>query len=51
MGREFFLKKKIDDWVSVLGWDVGVDLGSSNALIFLKDRGIVIDEPMIMARI
>jgi len=51
MGKGFFLKRKIDDWVSVLGWDVGVDLGSSNALIFLKDRGVVIDEPMMMARI
>ncbi|MBP9817588.1 rod shape-determining protein [Candidatus Shapirobacteria bacterium] len=32
-------------------WEIGVDLGSSNTLIILKDRGIVVDEPALIARI
>ncbi len=33
-----------------LSWDIGIDLGSSNTLIYLKDRGVVIDEPTMLAR-
>ncbi|MBN1778820.1 MAG: rod shape-determining protein [Candidatus Buchananbacteria bacterium] len=29
--------------------DVGIDLGTSNTLIYLKDRGIVVSEPSIVA--
>jgi len=47
--RRFFLNK-VNDFLSLFGWDIGVDLGSSNALVYLKDRGVVIDEPMMMAR-
>lgn len=42
----FFLK----DLLTSLSWDVGIDLGSSNTLIYLKDRGVVIDEPTMLAR-
>jgi len=31
-------------------WDMGVDLGSSMTRIYLKERGIVIDEPTMLAR-
>lgn len=34
-----------------LGWQVGVDIGSSNTRILVKDKGIVIDEPTLLARI
>ncbi len=30
---------------------MGVDLGSSNTRVFVKDKGIVIDEPTLLARI
>ncbi|HEV3245534.1 MAG TPA: rod shape-determining protein [Candidatus Paceibacterota bacterium] len=37
---------------SVLGWfsnDIGIDLGTANTLVWVKDRGIVINEPSIVA--
>lgn len=40
----------ISNIISNFCWDIGVDLGSSNTLIFLKDRGVVIDEPTMLAR-
>ncbi len=29
--------------------DIGVDLGTANCLVFVRDRGIVIDEPSVVA--
>ena len=29
--------------------DIGIDLGSSNTLIYVKDRGIVVNEPCVVA--
>ncbi|MBU4453339.1 rod shape-determining protein, partial [Patescibacteria group bacterium] len=29
--------------------DLGIDLGTSNTVIYVKDRGIVINEPSIVA--
>jgi len=34
-----------------LGWSVGVDLGTANTLVYVKDRGVVIDEPTVVARL
>lgn len=34
----------------LLSWDVGIDLGSSNTLIYLRERGVIIDEPTMLAR-
>ncbi len=34
-----------------LYWDIGVDLGSSMTRIYLKERGVVIDEPTMLVRI
>lgn len=48
-----FIFKKIDflrNLFESLSWDIGIDLGSSNTLIYLKERGIVIDEPTMLAR-
>ncbi len=41
---------KIGNVLALLSWDIGVDLGSSNVLVYLKDRGVVIDEPSVVAR-
>ena len=41
----------IREFLSNFYWDIGVDLGSSNSLVLLKDRGIVIDEPTMIARL
>ena len=37
---------------TVLGWfsnDIGIDLGTANTLVYVKGRGIVINEPSIVA--
>lgn len=44
------IKEKMVDFVGLLSWDIGIDLGTNNTLIYLKDRGIVIDEPTMIAR-
>lgn len=43
-------KTNFSNILSLLSWDIGVDLGSSNMRVYLKDRGIVIDEPSVVAR-
>jgi rod shape-determining protein MreB len=45
------LPKEWDAIRSNFSWDIGVDLGSSNTLIYLRDRGVVIDEPTMVSRI
>ena len=29
--------------------DIGIDLGTANILIYLKDRGIILNEPSLVA--
>ena len=48
--------KKADKWVSpfeklALWWayDVGIDLGTTNVLIYIKGKGVVLDEPAYVA--
>lgn len=49
--------KKLKDWSwpgwqglkQMVGSDVGIDLGTSTTLIYIKDHGIVITEPTIVA--
>lgn len=45
------VSKKWSELISTFSWDIGVDLGSTNILIYLKGRGVVIDEPTMIARI
>ncbi len=33
----------------MLGKDIGIDLGTANSLIYIKDQGIVLNEPSIVA--
>jgi rod shape-determining protein MreB len=44
------IKDKAKSFISGFSWDVGVDLGSSNTLVYLKDRGVIIDEPTMLVR-
>lgn len=30
--------------------DIGIDLGTANTLIYIKDKGIVVNEPSVIAR-
>lgn len=41
----------LDSVVRRLGSDVGVDLGTANTLVFVRERGIVIREPSVIARL
>ena len=50
MNKLVLIKKKIRDFGGLFSWEMGVDLGSNNTLIYLKDRGVVIDEPTMIAR-
>jgi rod shape-determining protein MreB len=46
----FGFKEKFDKFMANFSWEIGVDLGSSNILIYLKDRGVIVDEPTMLAR-
>ncbi len=41
--------KFLDSFLGRFGKDVGVDLGTSNTLVYVKERGIVIDQPSVVA--
>lgn len=45
------IRQKIADWLANFYWDIGVDLGTSNTLFYLRDRGVVIDEPTMLSRL
>ena len=51
MSKFVLLNNKIKDFWSLFSWEIGVDLGSSNTLINLKDRGVIVDEPTMIARL
>ncbi len=36
-------------WFGKLSRDVGIDLGTKNTLVYVKDKGIVINEPSVVA--
>lgn len=41
---------KLFEWLlSRFSVDVGIDLGTANTLVFVRDRGIVLDEPSVVA--
>ena len=38
-----------DFFLNVIGRDMGIDLGTANTLVFVKNRGIILNEPSIVA--
>jgi rod shape-determining protein MreB len=38
-----------DNWFQFLGRDMAVDLGTANTLVYVRGRGIVLDEPSVVA--
>jgi len=42
---------RVGDFWANFYWDIGVDLGSSNIIVGLKDKGVIVDEPMMVARL
>jgi rod shape-determining protein MreB len=43
-------QEKLNQKLDKLRWSVGIDLGTGNTLIYLKDRGIVVNEPTMISR-
>lgn len=41
--------KKIEEWKALLRNDVGIDLGTANTLVYVKGKGIIINEPSVVA--
>src|SRR6185437_11778841 len=40
----------LNKFFSLFSHDIGIDLGTANTLVYVKDKGIVIREPSIVAR-
>ena len=43
------LKKVKEDFFKFFSNDIGIDLGTANALVYIKGLGVVIDEPSTVA--
>lgn len=43
------LKKKISKIMSMLSNDIGIDLGTANTLVYVPGKGVVINEPSVVA--
>ncbi len=43
------LKKKIEYFYTLFSNDIGIDLGTANTLVYVKGRGVVINEPSVVA--
>jgi rod shape-determining protein MreB len=41
--------KHIDRFLNALSTDIGIDLGTANTLVYIRGKGIVINEPTIVA--
>jgi rod shape-determining protein MreB and related proteins len=44
-----YLRKKINAFLNSFSTDIGIDLGTANVLVYVKGKGIVINEPTIVA--
>lgn len=40
---------RFDRFLGFSGADIGIDLGTANTLVYLRDHGIIIDEPSVVA--
>lgn len=43
------IKEKIEKWKRVLQNDIGIDLGTANVLIYVRGKGIILNEPSVVA--
>jgi rod shape-determining protein MreB len=42
-------KEKLEQWKSVLRNDIGIDLGTANMLVYVRGKGIILNEPSVVA--
>jgi len=40
----------LDKLFSLLSYDIGIDLGTANTLVFIKGKGVMVREPSVVAR-
>jgi len=43
------LKKYVRDWKGKWRFDIGIDLGTANTLVYVKGKGVIINEPSVVA--
>lgn len=43
------MRDRIKNFLNLLSLDIGIDLGTANTLVYVKGRGIVINEPSVVA--
>lgn len=43
------LKKKIENFYTPFSNDIGIDLGTANTLVYVKGKGVIINEPSVVA--
>ncbi|KXJ97827.1 MAG: Rod shape-determining protein MreB [Parcubacteria bacterium OLB19] len=44
-----FLTQNLNKFLSVVSTDIAIDLGTANTLVYVKNKGIVLNEPTIVA--
>lgn len=42
-------KEKLEKWTRVLRNDIGIDLGTANMLVYVRGKGIILNEPSVVA--
>lgn len=42
-------KEKIEEWKRILRNDIGIDLGTANMLVYVRGKGIILNEPSVVA--
>ena len=42
-------KEKLEQWGRFLRNDIGIDLGTANMLVYVRDKGIILNEPSVVA--
>ncbi len=43
------MKEKIEEWKRLLRNDIGIDLGTANVLVYVRGRGVILNEPSVVA--
>ncbi len=43
------IREKIEGWKSSLRNDIGIDLGTANTLVYVRGKGVVLNEPSVVA--
>jgi rod shape-determining protein MreB and related proteins len=42
-------KEKLEQWQRILRNDIGIDLGTANMLVYVRGKGIILNEPSVVA--